>query len=40
VVLAGWPLNLGMMLGSLAGIAVGTATGGPERRRVAGEEGR
>ena len=40
VVLAGWPLNLGMMLGSLAGIAVGTATGGRERRRAAGEGGR
>jgi len=40
VVLAGWPLNLGMMLGSLAGIAVGTGSAGRARRRAAVEESR
>jgi len=40
VVLAGLPVNLGMLLGSLAGIAVGTLAGGRERQRVAGEGGR
>ena len=40
VVLAGLPLNLGMLLGSLAGIAVGTMSDGRERRRAAGEASR
>jgi predicted branched-subunit amino acid permease len=40
VVLAGLPVNLGMLLGSLAGIAVGTLASGRERQRVAGEGGR
>lgn len=40
VVLAGLPLNLGMLVGSLAGIFVGTLSGGRERRRAAREGAR
>ncbi|MEJ2291379.1 MAG: AzlC family ABC transporter permease [Deinococcales bacterium] len=40
VVLAGLPLNLGMLLGSLAGIAAGTLVEGGSRRRYAPEADR
>ncbi len=40
VLLAGLPLNLGMLLGSLAGIAVGTMSDGRERRLAPGEASR